>query len=93
LVDPRPDDPLVMPPSEARRSCCTASLILRNPTHAKKPGGGGPDSLGLGKRYLRLSVTQYTSALEVSGFRNIRGAIQVHAGRVHACIRVVEFLV
>jgi hypothetical protein len=57
----------------------------------QKPAGGAPDSLGLGKQYSRLLVTQYTSAREVSEFRNIGGAILVHAGastRMHPCRRI-----
>jgi hypothetical protein len=47
---------------EPSRALVSRVTDIKNPTPAKKPDGGAPDSLGLGQQSSRLSVTQYTSA-------------------------------
>jgi hypothetical protein len=76
---------LAMPLSEARRSCCAASLILRSPTPAKEPAED--TRFFLAGQAILASISGAVHQ-RPSGFGNVCGAIQVHAGasrRMHSC--------
>jgi hypothetical protein len=65
--------------------CCVTDT-KESDTWQKTREEGAPDSLGLGKQYSRLSVTQYTSAREVSGI--FVALFKFTLEQVDACIGV-----